>query len=413
MESIEDWFGVCVITPQSYGIRLLRSWRYEVLFGRKRASELCLLALCLLMSTGQAGCSSCAGQEDMESSMLTSERHVQTSVGKPRQKRWQGVARGVAWDADWSDRDSWYGTRKAKSQLDKLRTLNVDWIAVTPFAFQESVHRPELKFRPDWGKGLSQDIRQAHFRGMKVMVKPHIWSNQFWDGSNHWRGTISMESDEAWRVWFAGYTRWIVQAAAAAQAEGADAFCVGLEYLESSRAHSDRWRAVIREVRRVFDGPLLYAAHPLEVDLPFWDDLDAIGVNAYYVMSDTRRPDIKQMKARWSKEAVALSALSAKYGKPVVFTEVGYASVDGTSMAPFRWPNGEDVEDQEEQAQCYQALFDAATTWPWFGGMFIWKYKIGVPTNNPSERHYVFQGKAAEAVVRDGFGRVFVREVED
>ncbi|MEO1270673.1 MAG: hypothetical protein AAFX99_21505, partial [Myxococcota bacterium] len=148
-------------------------------------------------------------------------------------RAWSDVARGVAWDANWEDRRDrgWYGTENARKGLDHLTTLNVNWIAVTPFSFQRDIHKPTIEFRSRWSKGLAEDVHQAHARGIKVMVKPHIWSNQFWDGSGHWRGHIRMSSEAEWAQWFDHYERWIVTEAKRAEELKADAFCVGLEYL--------------------------------------------------------------------------------------------------------------------------------------------------------------------------------------
>ena len=84
---------------------------------------------------------------------------------------------------------------------------------------------------------------------------------------------------------------------------------------------------------------------------------------------------------------------------------MGFASVDGAARAPFRWPKDDDTPDEDEQADAYRALFREASGWPWFGGLFIWKMKIGVEANNASERLFVFQGKKAEAVIKAGFLR--------
>lgn len=324
----------------------------------------------------------------------------------PPLKKWPGVARGVAWDANWENQQHWYGTPAAEAGLDHLKRLHGDWIAITPFSFQRDIKKPDINFRPQWGLNLAQDVKNAHDRKIKVMVKPHIWSNQFWDGSGAWRGHIRMQSDAEWATWFENYTRWIVHVAKQAQALNADAFCVGLEYLESSRAHAARWRDVIKQVRAVYDGPLTYAAHSSELDLPFWDDLDVIGFNAYEPLAQNTQPTAQELSDSWARHAVELSKLSTRWKRPIVFTEVGYASIDGAAQAPFRWPTDQDTEDQDEQAACYQALFDHAPNWPWFAGMFIWKYKIGVERNNVAERQYVFQGKRAEAIVKAGFKKL-------
>jgi hypothetical protein len=383
-------------------------------------TNLLLLLSCVSLALPAVGCKRAEVPTDPKpssraSSMAGVEVHETPSSPGAQSgtsgRAWKGVARGVAWDANWGDRTNWYGTEGAKKGLDKIKNdVGVDWIAVTPFSFQSDVNEPAIRFRDGWSD-LDADVKNAHARGIKVMVKPHIWSNQFWDGSNNWRGTIRMKSEEDWAQWFENYETWIVAEAQTAEELNADAFCVGLEYLESSRAHADKWRKVIAAVRKVYSGPLTYAAHESEADLPFWDDLDFIGINAYFRIAKDTEPTDAYMKERWQHYARGLADLSKKWGKQIVFTEVGFASIDGCARAPFKWPSERDTEDLGEQAGAYRTLFAVAPNWAWFGGMFIWKYKITVPQNNAAERHYVFQNKPAEAVIAAGFRQKFAADV--
>lgn len=322
---------------------------------------------------------------------------------------WPAFARGVAWDANWEDRTGWYGTDAAKRALDHLRSIHVDWIAVTPFSFQNNINEPAIRSR-DWSDGIAADIAAAHARGMKVLVKPHIWSNQFWDGSGNWRGTIEMRNDDDWAAWFANYTAWIVACAREAARLKADAFCVGLEYLKSSRSQAARWREVVAAVRAVYTGPVTYAAHLDEIDLPFWDALDVIGINAYCPVAESNDPEHTTIRDAWRPHLDRFEEIATRTGIPIVFTEIGYASIDGAAKEPFRWPTGEDREDHAEQDACYRCFFDAVRNRPWFAGFFLWKYKITVETRDPSERHFVFQGKPAEATIKEALTSRFAFE---
>ncbi|MCA9667859.1 MAG: hypothetical protein KC503_19800 [Myxococcales bacterium] len=366
-------------------------------------------AICVLLGCLSWGCR--AGSPG-SSQTKPSGDEIAAEQAKHNGAKGRNVVRGVAWDANWRDRAHWYGTKNAERSLVRLKQINANWIAVTPFSYQPRVDEPRIRFREGWSRGLDKDIRNAHRLGIKVLLKPHIWSNQFWDGSGNWRGTIKMSSEAEWAKWFDYYERWIVHVAKQAAAAKADAFCVGLEYVKSSRAYAGRWRAIIRAVRRVFSGPLTYGAHTDELDLPFWDELDAIGINAYFPIASSSRPTIGEMEQRWRAHGARLAALAKRYRKQVVFTEVGYASIDGAAREPFRWPTAKDRRDLQEQANAYRALFNVAPSWPWFGGMFIWKYKIGGDGEHgsPSERHFVFQGKPAEHVIKSGFERKYARD---
>ncbi len=382
--SVRSWrrFGASATLPGDYS-PAHRRWGKRTFFG-----------LCLTSITGIS---------------LYIFGFVLEAEASDKRTSWSFVSKGVTWDYDWNAPKHGYGSPSAKAALEHLRKMGVNAIAVTPFSFQKNVHRPEIQFRPQWSAGLKRDVQNARAMGLKVMVKPHIWSNQFWDGSGHWRGTIEMKSEADWAAWFSNYERWIVAEAKRAQALKADAFCVGLEFLKSSRSQAARWRKVIAAVRAVYTGPLTYGAHLDELDLPFWSELDAIGVNAYHPIATTRAPTVAQMEKAWLEHGRGLAQLSTRFRKPIVFTEVGYASIDGAAMEPFRWPKAQDKTDEAEQAASYEALLRVAPKWPWFAGMFIWKYKITVPSNDPPERQFVFQGKAAEKVISRGFALPFSR----
>jgi len=147
-----------------------------------------------------------------------------------------------------------------------------------------------------------------------------------------------------------------------------------------------------------------------ERDLPFWDALDVIGINAYCPIADSHDVDARAMREAWRPHLDAFERLATEYNKPIVFTEIGYASIDGAAKEPFRWPNADDREDRAEQAACYRAFFDAVRDRPWFAGFFLWKYKITVETRDPSERHFVFQGKPAETTIKQALARPFAFE---
>ncbi|MDX1683090.1 MAG: hypothetical protein R3336_08220, partial [Phycisphaeraceae bacterium] len=104
-----------------------------------------------------------------------------------------------------------YGSEPAGKALDRLKQLSVNWIAVTPFAYQPTADSDQLRGFPgrpgDSGffKGLdptlsnadlARQIRQAHQRNIAVMLKPHVWSNDFWGGKDQWHGTVDQKTAE-------------------------------------------------------------------------------------------------------------------------------------------------------------------------------------------------------------------------
>lgn len=314
--------------------------------------------------------------------------------------------RGVCWDADWENRrTAWYGTPEAARRLDAVRAMGFNAVSVTPFVQQDDVRKPDIRFARELEHGLLADLRDALSKGLKVVYKPHIWSNQFWDGSGHWHGTIEMPDEAAWRAWFRNYGEMLVAQARIAEREGAGVFVIGVEYVKTTPRTAD-WKEVIRAVRAVYTGRLTYAAHGLEEaeGIAFWDDLDFIGINAYFPLASGGRDDPATFRSAWAHAARRMEALSVRHGKPVLITEVGYSSAKGGAERPFEWWKAGTPVDEDVQARCYDAMLTSLRRRPWLAGFFIWKYKIGVTppevSREPSEWYFVFQDKKAEKVIR-------------
>jgi len=75
----------------------------------------------------------------------------------------------------------------------------------------------------------------------------------------------------------------------------------------------------------------------------------------------------------------AFSNVQKAYGKPFIFTEVGYRSGDGTNRAPWDWGLSM-VADPAEQADCYAALFEVwSREASWMKGPFWWAWDVSPP----------------------------------
>ena len=133
--------------------------------------------------------------------------------------------RGMSWVA---------GGEITGDDLDPLLASNVEWIVQTPFGWQERWDSTDILLATDgrilWGErdeGLRVTTKLAKERGLKVMLKPHLWLR---DRSNDmWRGKISMPTEEAWATWFGEYRTFIMHYARLAAELDIEAFCIGTE----------------------------------------------------------------------------------------------------------------------------------------------------------------------------------------
>jgi hypothetical protein len=304
--------------------------------------------------------------------------------------------RGFCWEG---------GPRVDAAAVAPLAAAGADWISQTPFGFSPALEAPEVILasghRAFWGEsdeGLAETARLARERGIKTLLKPHLWVR-----GGAWVGGLEMKSEDDWRRWFASYESFIVHYATLAEREKMEAFAVGTELPKVSLRAQD-WRRVIARVREVYRGPLTYCANWQEADtVAFWDALDFVGVQAYFPLPTRDGAPLAQIRAAWDPIVEKLAALASRTGRPIVFTEVGYKSEAGGLAQPWQWSNRGAV-DLALQRDAFQAMFDSVWDKPWFGGTFVWKWHplLGAPAV-PPDRHasdFTPQGKPALEVIR-------------
>src|SRR5687768_13847564 len=214
-----------------------------------------------------------------------------------------------------------YDSPSSPPSLARLRDLGVDSISITPFGFLSTPDDVSITFArrgfAETDEALRKAATDAHALGMRVMLKPHIWLRP-----PDWPGTVVQTTEAGWKTWFDSYRVFILHYARVARAIGAESFCVGTE-LEKTTPRAAEWQDIIRDVRAVYPGALTYAANPQEVHaVGFWDRLDFIGVNGYYPLSPSRTPSVDELTRAWVTERDRLQALSVRFGKPVVFTDL-------------------------------------------------------------------------------------------
>lgn len=291
-----------------------------------------------------------------------------------------------------------YGGEKIKPSLDSLGELNVNALAIVPYTFLRNPTEPKPFFIPsdagqenDWATAYS--AREAHKKDWYVLLKPQIWI-----GGGHWPGDVDFTSEEDWEAFFEYYTYWILHYAVLAEREHIDGLCLGTELVKTTVKHPDRWREVIRKVRSVYGGQLTYAANWGEEfeNFAFWDDLDAIGLNSYYPLSDKEAPSDEELLEGARRWLAMAAEHSRKVDRPLWLTEVGYRSV----QAAWQHPHAEADEraaSMEDQARCYDALLTAAAETPELRGSFFWKWPtyIGHGQDRNDNRYFTPGGKPA------------------
>jgi hypothetical protein len=245
-------------------------------------------------------------------------------------------------------------------------------------------------------------ITELHAKGLKVMLKPHVDSL---DGS--WRGTFQPSDINAW---FRNFTTFILRYGTLAQSNGVEMLCFGTEYQNLTNANLSNWTNVINLIRGVYSGKLTYAANATGsgdefTSVVFWSQVDVIGLDAYFPLTDHADPTLAELVSAWSNNrygdnflAAVTNFKGAYPSTPLIFTEIGYRSVAGTNEAPYDFTIMGAVDGVEQQ-NCYEAMYEVWSPHPAvMSGNFWWAW--GVPLPASTDTDYTPWNKPAETLLR-------------
>jgi hypothetical protein len=290
-------------------------------------------------------------------------------------------------------------SRESNESSTCMKQIGVEWVAITVVGWYQSNNRSadihENRTQAPSNESLSAAIQFAHSLGMHVMLKPMIDLED-----SRWRGEIQ-PSD----AWFQNYTNYIDSFANLAEQNKVEMFCIGTE-LNGTVSWEAQWRNVVSSVRQRYSGLLTYAAtwwKEYDKLVKWWDALDYVGINAYFPLSNKTDPTITEIKNTWHNINNYLDSFYSKVHKPIIFTEVGYLSTDGTNQDPSNYRLQYDMSrrtDCQEQADCYEAAFEAVWRKSWFVGMFWWYWQTNPDAGGPNNRDYTPQNKLAQDVIR-------------
>lgn len=301
-----------------------------------------------------------------------------------------------------------YGSEACGRAMDEARAIGSTWVSLTPFGrvWDLKPSGIDLTFEApfeDNRKNVLAAMAQAHARGLKVLLVPHLWVE-----SGGWRAEIEPGDDAAWARWAASYRHFLLTWAEIAREGRAEMLSVGVElrsFVTTGRAAL--FFSIIEEVRRVYPGLLTYSANWDDAeDTIIWSALDLIGINAFYPLADKDGAGREALMAGGRKVTEGLERLAATWRKPVVLTEIGYTTRTDPAVRPWEWPDGmKGVKiDEAAQALAYEAIIAPLLESRSVAGFFVWRYYAD-PDDVSQEAEWGFspRGKLAELVLRDAF----------
>ena len=199
-------------------------------------------------------------------------------------------------------------------------------------------------------------------------LKPHV--DPLTDNApigKTWRGNIGeFFTAKEWDAWFDSYGNMLLRYAALGEQTGVEMLSMNCELITANN-QTARWRALVNKTRGVYSGLLTTApnGHGHQNWVEWFDAVDVIGVDLYdHVAGDT----VAEMAASLRPYVDQLESLHRKFARPVVLTEIGYCS-GGCDRLHAASP-----ADLANQADHYEAVFQATAGKPWFLGAFWWNW---------------------------------------
>ncbi len=295
-----------------------------------------------------------------------------------------------------------------QQSLRDLKATGANYVTLIIPYYQSNIWSTDLN--PGWNtptdQSLIDGINFAHSLGLAVNLKPHAES---YDGQ--WRANINPSDRNGW---FTAYGNILNHLADIAAQRGVEEITIGSELIKMAAAtenstNTQHWLDLIAAVRSRYGGQLTYSANwggsgwtDEKNHIQFWNALDYIGIAAYFNLPSGDN-SVGSLSAQWSNwQNNDIGPLQARWGKPVIFTEVGYRSLSGTRYEPWNSWNG-GAYDGTEQANLYTALFSFWQNQSYFKGIQLWDWSSDPNAGWPGNIDYTPQHKPAQDVMTQWF----------
>ena len=299
--------------------------------------------------------------------------------------------------------------RSAYEAVDGIVALGCNSLQVVTPVFQEHGGSPTVNVRIGPGLGPSEDqilavLGYAQSKGLRTALLPQV--NFTAPRGNEWRGKLTPRQ---WSVWWDSYETMLDHFLTLAQKAQVQVFCVGCELLTTQKPeHLERWRSLIGRARKRFDGTLVYATNwDSYATVGFWDQLDAIGISAYWDLtlqaSDPEHPTDAELDAGWQTIRQQLLAYAETQKRPVLFTELGYPGLPWALDRPWNYiAAANTLPDLKAQDAGYRAFVRAwgdliPSTDPRLAGVFFYTWDLYRPSPDTG---YSIDGKPAQKTVQ-------------
>ena len=303
---------------------------------------------------------------------------------------------------------SYVGTRDSLllEHVEPLKNNFVNYTSLMPFGFIRDQSHPEIIFNTErqWfgekGIGIRQYAEMLRKEDINIMLKPQIWIRR-----GEFTGHLQMESEAGWQQLEHSYETYILEHARLAEALSIPIFCIGTELERFIKFRPEYWQRLITKIKHIYKGKLTYAANWDEYQTtPFWNELDYIGVNGYFPLTEEQTPSVETCKIALEQWKVEMKQFLSTQNKPILFTEFGYRSVDFAAKQPWRSDRDMTAVNLEAQSNASMAFFETFWGEDWIAGGFIWKwFPNHAVSGGENDSRFTPQNKPAETIIKEKY----------
>jgi len=262
-----------------------------------------------------------------------------------------------------------------------MRT-NSKWIALSPVINLSRDSEGGLSFDVSKAANVPKIINNIVDKGadnflLKPLINFEVLDFDFW-------GDFEAESEDQWKVIEATF-RELLLAYAAVSIDNPEVkiLCIGNELSNFTRLRSNFFSDIAVEIKAMYpDFLLTYAANWDEFEhITFWEDLDYIRINPYFPLVNKATPTESEIENAYKPIKTTLSNLSAKYNKPILFTEYGFRSIDFAAWRAWELPDfitnqGNYNPQVQVQVNAYNTFYNTFWDESWVVGGFFWLWEI-------------------------------------
>lgn len=294
-------------------------------------------------------------------------------------------------------------TDEAEHSMKRLASNGLNWICIPVNGWQETFASTtvfSLYGMTQTDEEVVHAIEMAKSMGLKVCLKPMVNCLD-----RAWRARIDFPTEECgyWEKWFRSYNNFMLHYAKLAEKMGCEMLCTGCEMAGMDK-QADFCRNMISKVREVYHGIIMHNInHGDEERFTWLSDVDVIGISGYYPVTDEENKGIETMHKKWADVIKTLEKCYAKYGKPLMFAEIGVRNEQGCTMYPWDFHYRPEMPiDEQEQSDFYESAMTATWDKDWFCGYFWWDWKAILPPIEKAKenRDFTIYGKKAEETLK-------------